>query len=91
MLLSSVKTKVSSNIILKMLLFLDIDECSLNRNLCLSGRCKNTHGSFVCECDLGYSVKGDQGGCTGDCFYSDRYKIRLFYYLLCKKIEVNNT
>lgn len=45
--------------------FLDVDECDLNPNICLSGNCENTKGSFICHCDLGYSVKKGTTGCTG--------------------------
>ena len=38
-----------------------------NPNLCRHGQCKNTPGSFVCECEEGYSVKEDneRAGCSG--------------------------
>ena len=43
----------------------DVDECALNRNLCMTGDCKNTPGSFICDCSLGYSVREGDTGCTG--------------------------
>lgn len=45
---------------------LDVDECELNPNICLSGNCENTKGSFICHCELGYSVRKGTTGCTGD-------------------------
>lgn len=48
-------------------LFSDVDECLQNKNLCQNGGCQNTHGSFVCKCDIGFSVKTQirATGCTG--------------------------
>lgn len=46
-------------------LFPDVDECELNPNICLSGNCENTKGSFICHCDMGYSVRKGTTGCTG--------------------------
>lgn len=47
-------------------MFLDVDECELNPNICLSGNCENTKGSFICHCDMGYSVRKGTTGCTGE-------------------------
>lgn len=46
-------------------MFPDVDECELNPNICLSGNCENTKGSFICHCDMGYSVRKGTTGCTG--------------------------
>lgn len=43
----------------------DVNECDLNPNICLSGTCENTKGSFICHCDMGYSGKKGKTGCTG--------------------------
>ena len=47
--------------------FSDIDECKFGKNFCRNGQCRNTHGSFTCVCDPGFSVKTDtkDPGCTG--------------------------
>lgn len=50
---------------LKYLYFTDVNECDLNPNICLSGTCENTKGSFICHCDMGYSGKKGKTGCTG--------------------------
>ncbi|KTF88594.1 hypothetical protein cypCar_00038978 [Cyprinus carpio] len=42
----------------------DVNECELNPNICLSGKCENTKGSFICHCDLGFSVRKGTTGCT---------------------------
>jgi len=41
----------------------DVDECAESRQVCMQGRCKNTVGSFVCDCENGFSVQN--GSCTG--------------------------
>lgn len=43
----------------------DVNECDLNSNICMFGECENTKGSFICHCQLGYSVKKGTTGCTG--------------------------
>ena len=43
----------------------DVNECELDARMCLNGICKNTMGSYVCECEIGYSIKPGQTGCTG--------------------------
>ena len=64
-------------------LIADVDECTLNKNLCLNGVCQNTHGSFVCKCDIGFSVKTGIGatGCTGILNY---LQYVLVYVCLCE-------
>ena len=42
--------------------FSDIDECKGNHSCHVNARCKNTLGSHVCECHLGYSGNGQN--CT---------------------------
>ena len=44
-----------------------MNECDLNSNICMFGECENTKGSFICHCQLGYSVKKGTTGCTGRC------------------------
>uniref|UniRef100_F6ZCP2 Fibrillin 1 n=1 Tax=Ornithorhynchus anatinus TaxID=9258 RepID=F6ZCP2_ORNAN len=48
--------------------FPDVNECDLNPNICLSGSCENTKGSFICHCDMGYSQTSlvSRHGCTDD-------------------------
>ncbi|XP_064384249.1 uncharacterized protein LOC135333252 isoform X3 [Halichondria panicea] len=41
---------------------LDIDECSLNANLCHQ-ICTNTDGSYTCECNEGYQLMDDGFNC----------------------------
>lgn len=46
------------------LLFLDIDECRVNKGGC-SDSCLNTHGSFECICLEGFHVAADERTCVG--------------------------
>lgn len=43
----------------------DIDECEMNDNICLNGKCHNTRGSYTCNCDPGYCVPQGQMICVG--------------------------
>jgi len=44
--------------------FPDIDECYENPKICLNGKCRNTPGSYICECQPGYTVSPDGTFCT---------------------------
>lgn len=52
-------------LILNLCALTDVNECDLNSNICMFGECENTKGSFICHCQLGYSVKKGTTGCTG--------------------------
>ena len=39
----------------------DIDDCRENPLICLHGRCRNTVGSYICECESGYLHSSDGG------------------------------
>ena len=41
----------------------DINECQILLELCRNGRCRNTEGSFTCECADGYTVTSDGESC----------------------------
>ena len=44
----------------------DIDECTSSPNVCIQNAyCSNTVGSYVCQCDVGYSGHGNSN-CTGE-------------------------
>ena len=45
-------------------LFVDINECAENNGGCPQ-LCKNTEGSFQCECDVGYMLTLDGKTCAG--------------------------
>ena len=45
----------------------DVDECLENPLVCLRGRCRNTKGAYVCECEPGKNIGslkvGSKKGC----------------------------
>ena len=49
-------SQIRKKLIVKLFSFKDIDECTLNQKLC-SHECKNTIGSYKCECPAGLELK----------------------------------
>ena len=47
--------------------YLDIDECSVYNGGC-DHICTNTIGSYICSCDNGYTLDGNNLSCSGKCF-----------------------
>lgn len=43
---------------------LDVDECDVLNGGC-EHHCKNRNGSFICQCNKGYSLSGDGKSCSG--------------------------
>ena len=46
-------------------LLADIDECTQFPGLCNNGICRNTLGSFACECSEGLTLDATQRNCVG--------------------------
>uniref|UniRef100_A0AAY4B475 Uncharacterized protein n=1 Tax=Denticeps clupeoides TaxID=299321 RepID=A0AAY4B475_9TELE len=44
--------------------FKDINECKVFPRLCTHGRCRNTIGSFRCNCDRGFALDMEGRNCT---------------------------
>ena len=44
---------------------LDINECETLNGGC-EHQCKNTNGSYTCECNKGFSLNGNGKGCSGN-------------------------
>ena len=58
------KTDQLSDSFFLILSYSDVDECMDQTNVCdRSAVCKNTNGSYTCECQIGYGMDGDI--CTG--------------------------
>ena len=47
----------------------DIDECALGVGLnnCVGSACRNTKGSYLCDCAAGTTLANDQRSCLGRC------------------------
>lgn len=45
------------------MIFIDVDECRMMPYLCRNGRCRNTIGTFSCECTSGYVLSSDGQHC----------------------------
>ena len=46
---------------------IDINECTANPSICHSlAVCKNTLGSYICQCPKGYKLGYDQFTCVGE-------------------------
>jgi Calcium-binding EGF domain len=43
---------------------IDIDECAVQANVCLNGRCENREGTFVCHCNAGYESSDSNKACV---------------------------
>ena len=52
-------------IIIIMVIFIDIDECSVNNGTC-EDICINTKGSFYCQCSTGLALSADNRTCEGN-------------------------
>ena len=63
----------------KLLCFIDIDECSLNIDNCHSNAtCTNTPGSFTCTCNPGYF--GDGVTCRGMLLFKQSHQWLMLNY-----------
>ena len=56
----------------------DIDDCRENPLICLHGRCRNTVGSYICECESGYLHSSDGGKYSVDLAEIENYWLFLF-------------
>ena len=59
------KSSHIQNSCLKIIICIDINECSSHNGGC-SSICKNTPGSFYCQCHIGYSLANDGFTCNGE-------------------------
>lgn len=46
-------------------IYVDINECLLDPDLCPNGRCENLHGTYKCICNPGYEVDSTGKNCIG--------------------------
>lgn len=43
----------------------DVDECTLFRDICGNGVCRNSEGSYECICQEGYELTRTRDTCMG--------------------------
>ena len=57
--------------------FPDINECSRGEHICAEelALCFNTHGSYMCQCNDGYTGTGFAGECYGESLFRSEYVI----------------
>lgn len=69
---------------LSLFCFLDINECSLSNACHPNSNCSNTLGSFICECNPGYS--GDGKTCAGKQYSSAYHHDMCMSTNTCRKV-----
>ena len=74
--------------VLNLSFLIDVDECRLLLGICRNGRCRNTVGSFSCECADGYTLTDDGQNCRDinectevDCLSSAYDEVKLYSVL----------
>ena len=45
-------------------IYLDVNECEVSNGGC-EHKCKNTNGSYVCQCNKGFALDGNGKTCSG--------------------------
>ena len=65
-------------------MYLDIDECSNSTLNTCQHICKNTIGSYYCECNQGYTLQSDNRTCESMLcrLFSIMYDLRKDYYII---------
>jgi hypothetical protein len=59
----------------KSLILEDVNECQELKNICANGRCTNTFGSYICNCNQGFKLDDKKvSKCVHTCFMS-HYKV----------------
>lgn len=51
-------------------LFIDINECALDPDICQNGICENLRGSYRCICNIGYESDTSGKNCVGESEWS---------------------
>ena len=69
---------------------LDIDECTQFPGLCKNGICRNTLGSFACECSAGLTLDAAERSCLGKLSHSV-HGIYLYFLNVIKYFCSNKT
>ena len=72
-------------LLLRLLLFLDNDECATDNGGC-SHTCVNTPGTFECQCKAGYTLGLDGKSCGGLC---DKVVRSIFVIIRYRSAQMN--
>ena len=70
----------------------DIDECSDGTHKC-NQHCRNTQGSYLCECSDGYYLSANKRTCLGRCSScrSFKNKMKTFQHItVCTRVQATN-
>lgn len=64
--------------------YIDINECERTPGLCRGGTCRNTPGSFYCQCPPGHELSPDKLSCKGSvikfsCYYFSNWLFPVNY------------
>ena len=65
---------------------LDINECQISNGGC-EHQCKNTNGSYICECNKGFSLDGNGKTCTGKFENKIDVEVLLWKKYECRTVE----
>ena len=68
----------------------DIDECTQFPSLCKNGICRNTLGSFACECSAGLTLDAAERSCLGKLSHSV-HGIYIYFSSVIKYFYSNKT
>ena len=54
---------------------LDINECAMSNGDC-QHQCKNTNGSYMCQCNEGFFLDGNAKSCFGKFYFKTKKHVR---------------
>ena len=74
-------------------LYLDINECEMLNGGC-QHQCKNTNGSYLCQCNNGFFLNGNGMSCSGkfenESFVVDNFRSQWLVFRKMKRLAVKD-